>query len=83
MQLKVTRRYGASKNLEVETNEGKILEEKIIIDQIHKKIQEMQKLLRKGEEEAQVNMLKWENFVIQHEKMKKLREEIQETFKTN
>jgi hypothetical protein len=41
----------------------------------------MLKLLRKGEEEAQVQMLKWENFVIQHEKMKKLREDIQELFK--
>jgi len=26
-------------------------------------------------------MLKWENYVIQHEKMKKLREDIQDTFK--
>ena len=26
-------------------------------------------------------MLKWENFVIQHEKMKVLREEINESFK--
>ena len=27
-------------------------------------------------------MLKWENFVIQHEKMQKLREDIAEGFKT-
>ena len=27
-------------------------------------------------------MLKWENFVIQHEKMKKLREDIGESFST-
>jgi len=37
-------------------------------------------MLRQGEEEAQIQMLKWENFVIQHEKMQKLREEIQESF---
>lgn len=54
-----------------------------MIDQIHKKVSEMQKFLRKGEEEAQVNMLKWENFVIQHEKMRKLREEINETMKAS
>lgn len=28
-------------------------------------------------------MLKWENFVIQHEKMRKLREEINETMKAS
>lgn len=27
-------------------------------------------------------MLKWENFVIQHEKMKKLREDIRDSFKS-
>lgn len=27
-------------------------------------------------------MLKWENFVIQHEKMQKLREDIQDSFKS-
>ena len=43
----------------------------------------MQKFLRKGEEEAQVNMLKWENYVIQHEKMKKLREEINDIMKSS
>jgi hypothetical protein len=53
-----------------------------MIDSIYKSISDMLKLLRKGEEEAQVQMLKWENFVIQHEKMKKLREDIQESFKT-
>jgi hypothetical protein len=52
-----------------------------MIDSIYKSISDMLKLLRKGEEEAQVQMLKWENFVIQHEKMKKLREDISESFK--
>ena len=33
-------------------------------------------ILKKGEDEAQVEMLKWENFVIEQEKMKKLRAEI-------
>ena len=36
----------------------------------------MLKILRKSEEEAQIQMLKWENFVILQEKMKMLREEI-------
>lgn len=43
----------------------------------------MHKLIRKAEEDAQVQMLKWENYVIQHEKMKKLREDINEAFKSN
>jgi hypothetical protein len=34
------------------------------IEGIYRKISEMLKLLRKSEEEAQVQMLKWENFVI-------------------
>ena len=33
-------------------------------------------MLKKGEDEAQVEMLNWENFVIQQEKMQKLREDI-------
>lgn len=35
-----------------------------MIDEVYKKISEMLKILRKGEEDAQVQMLKWENFVI-------------------
>lgn len=60
----------------------KVYDSKTMIDAIYKSISDMLKLLRKGEEEAQVQMLKWENFVIQHEKMKKLREDIQKSFKT-
>jgi len=43
----------------------------------------MQKLLRTGEDKAQENMLQWENFVIQQEKMMKLWEEIEESFNVN
>ena len=42
-------------------------------DSIYKKVSEIFKMLKKGEDEAQVEMLKWENFVIQQEKMQKLR----------
>ena len=45
-------------------------------DSIYKKVSEIFKMLKKGEDEAQVEMLKWENFVIQQEKMQKLRQEI-------
>ena len=48
----------------IETFDFNMQEEKQSIEQISKKISDMQRLLRKGEEEAQVNMLKWENFVI-------------------
>jgi hypothetical protein len=41
----------------------------------------MVKQLRKAEEEAQNHMLKWENFVIQNEKMQKHREDIQDQTK--
>ena len=40
------------------------MDSKSLIDSIYKSISDMLKLLRKGEEEAQVQMLKWENFVI-------------------
>ena len=33
-------------------------------------------MLKQGEDDAQVQMLNWENFVIQQEKMQKLREDI-------
>lgn len=49
---------------------------------MYKTISDLLRELRLGEEEAQVQMLKWENFVIQHEKMQKLREDIAESFKT-
>ncbi|CDW80328.1 UNKNOWN [Stylonychia lemnae] len=54
---------------------------KNLIDGIYRTITDIVKQLRRAEEEAQVQMLKWENFVIQHEKMQKLREDIQESFK--
>lgn len=56
-------------------------ESKTLIDGIYRLISEMVKQLRRAEEEVQVQMLKWENFVIQHEKMQKLREDIQESLK--
>eukprot|EP00347_Sterkiella_histriomuscorum_P020841 403336261 len=52
------------------------------IECIYKSISDMIKYLRRGEEEAQIQMLKWENFVIQHEKMQKLREDKAEQDKT-
>lgn len=42
----------------------KVYDSNTMIDAIYKSISDMLKLLRKGEEEAQVQMLKWENFVI-------------------
>jgi hypothetical protein len=73
----ISQRYESANVLESE----RTLDSKSMIDSIYKSISDMLKLLRKGEEEAQVQMLKWENFVIQHEKMKKLREDISESFK--
>mmetsp|Transcript_3366 Transcript_3366/g.2323 ORF Transcript_3366/g.2323 Transcript_3366/m.2323 type:complete len:118 (-) Transcript_3366:147-500(-) len=54
-----------------------------MVEQISKKISEMQKLLRSGEDKGQESMLLWENFVIQQEKMMKLREDIEESFSVN
>lgn len=45
-------------------------------DRIYKKVSDLFALLKQGEDEAQVCMLNWENYVIQQEKMQKLREEI-------
>ena len=47
-------------------------------DNIFKKVSELFAFLKQGEDEAQVQMLNWENFVIQQEKMQKLREEIEQ-----
>ena len=47
-----------------ETDESLSSETKSLIDQVYKKIAEMHKLIRKAEEDAQVQMLKWENYVI-------------------
>ena len=45
-------------------------------DKIYKKVNDLFSLLKQGEDEAQVQMLNWENFIIQQEKMQKLREDI-------
>jgi len=45
-------------------------------DKIYKKVADLFQLLKQGEDEAQVQMLNWENFVIQQEKMEKLRTDI-------
>ena len=45
-------------------------------DRIYKKVNDLFALLKQGEDEAQVQMLNWENFVIQQEKMEKLRQDI-------
>lgn len=45
-------------------------------DAIYQKVNGLFSLLKQGEEEAQVQMLNWENFIIQQEKMQKLREDI-------
>ena len=37
----------------------------------------MLRMLRQGEDEAQVQMLQWENFVIAQEKMQMFRGEVQ------
>lgn len=66
------RKYEHANTLDSE----KSIDAKNVIDGIYKSISDMLKILRKGEEEAQVQMLKWENYVIQHEKMRKFREDI-------
>ena len=38
-------------------------------DAIYKKVNDLFTLLKHGEDEAQVQMLNWENFIIQQEKM--------------
>lgn len=45
-------------------------------DTIYKKVNDLFTLLKQGEDEAQVQMLNWENFIIQQEKMQKLREDL-------
>lgn len=45
-------------------------------ENIYKKVSDLFGLLKQAEDEAQVQMLNWENFVIQQEKMQKLRDEI-------
>eukprot|EP00352_Strombidinopsis_acuminata_P003416 CAMPEP_0176402794 /NCGR_PEP_ID=MMETSP0126-20121128/49577_1 /TAXON_ID=141414 ORGANISM="Strombidinopsis acuminatum, Strain SPMC142" /NCGR_SAMPLE_ID=MMETSP0126 /ASSEMBLY_ACC=CAM_ASM_000229 /LENGTH=85 /DNA_ID=CAMNT_0017780653 /DNA_START=298 /DNA_END=555 /DNA_ORIENTATION=+ len=50
-------------DLYLNENEEQIAEVHAQINSMYKKISDMLKLLRQGEEEAQVQMLKWENFV--------------------
>ena len=40
-------------------------------DRIFKKVSDLFAQLKQGEDEAQIQMLNWENFVIQQEKMEK------------
>ena len=43
---------------------------------IYDQITDIQKLIRRNEEEVQYSMIKWNNLIIKHEKMNKISNEI-------